>query len=308
MKKVRVIALFGLIVVLAGCNATKTETLEVETSCESVSEFLSEVAPVEKEGIIEEKAETVSVPIIEKESEKESEEKSEKKYETKEETQKNQGIEINESNFPDATFRTYISKKFDNDKDEILSEEEADKITSIGYIPDALGGPPEIDLNTITTFKGIEYFTNLENLSCMNYTDTSIDVSKNTKLKNLELQSSSLTSIDISNNSALIYVGLNNSNITSLNTEANINLVQIDAIDSALSSISLSNKPNLQYLRLLNTNITSLNISGCPLILEQIGRARQDLIQNEVYNGYDYSTDTEGTFLSFDSDVELIIQ
>ncbi|MBP5604044.1 MAG: hypothetical protein J6X60_00660, partial [Ruminiclostridium sp.] len=68
-------------------------------------------------------------------------------------------IDINETNFPDANFRTYVSDNIDgidgSSKDGKLSETEISKVEEI-----------DISSKSIGNLKGIEYFTNLKKLDC----------------------------------------------------------------------------------------------------------------------------------------------
>ncbi|MEG1841076.1 MAG: hypothetical protein RR213_07455, partial [Raoultibacter sp.] len=83
------------------------------------------------------------------------------------------GVAINETNFPDHTFRTYVKDNFDTEKngkkDGIL---EADEINDAIYIG--------VNGKGITTLQGVEYLTNLTYLDCGKNQLTTLDVSKNT--------------------------------------------------------------------------------------------------------------------------------
>ena len=154
------------------------------------------------------------------------------------------GIEINEENFPDDTFRSYV-EQFDTSGDLYVSywgdedpapeydpespdfnsddwyvEEQGD-----GYLSDEeLAAVTEMDLSNsgywgggckVESFKGIEYFTELRSLDCnglyeLSNTETSgvltdLDLSKNTKLEYLNCSgNTSLETLDLCNNPALI--------------------------------------------------------------------------------------------------------
>ena len=85
-------------------------------------------------------------------------------------------VDINATNFPDVTFRGYVQSKHDSNKDNALSSAE-------------IAGVKAMDVSTyygISSLKGIEYFTALEELQCSSISLTSLDVSKNTALKRLE--------------------------------------------------------------------------------------------------------------------------
>ena len=79
-------------------------------------------------------------------------------------------VKINETNFPDETFRGFV-KKFDKNSNGILSDTEVAVVTNIN-----LSG------QGISSLKGIEYFTALTSLNCEGNPLTSLDVSKNTAI------------------------------------------------------------------------------------------------------------------------------
>ena len=58
------------------------------------------------------------------------------------------GIEINETNFPDDHFRSFISSTFDNLRDNVLSKDEIKNIKYIRVSP----------LQEYSSIKGIEFF------------------------------------------------------------------------------------------------------------------------------------------------------
>lgn len=98
-------------------------------------------------------------------------------------------VEINETNFPDENFRTYVSEKFDTDDNKgTLSAEEIAKVTNINCFN-----------KSISDLKGIEYFTALTTLNCSFNQLTSLDISKNVNLSELDCTRSNLTSLDVSN-------------------------------------------------------------------------------------------------------------
>ena len=82
---------------------------------------------------------------------------------------------INETNFPDETFRNYVaSSSVDVNQDAILTDAE------IGLKEIRLSG------KNITSLKGIEYFTAMTKLYCYNNQLATLDLSKNEALTRLE--------------------------------------------------------------------------------------------------------------------------
>ena len=94
-------------------------------------------------------------------------------------------VDIDETNFPDATFRTYVAS-LDADHDDKLSPGEAEGVTSIDQ-----------KSKGIKDLKGIEYFSNLEELDISDNELTALDLHENTKLKKLNCSQNSLKSMNI---------------------------------------------------------------------------------------------------------------
>ena len=101
-------------------------------------------------------------------------------------------IQITTEVFPDAVFREFIATNLDTDGNSSLSFEEADAVT-------------ELDVSglAISSLKGIECFTELENLNLSGCMVTSLDLSLNTKLVTLDVSGNRLTYLDLYNNPLL---------------------------------------------------------------------------------------------------------
>ena len=82
-------------------------------------------------------------------------------------------VEVNETNFPDANFRSYLLSQ-SNGSEGVLTDEEIAGVTEIN-----------VGSKNISNLHGIEYFTLLTVLYCHNNQLTSLDVSKNTALTKL---------------------------------------------------------------------------------------------------------------------------
>lgn len=86
-------------------------------------------------------------------------------------------VAINETNFPDEVFRSYVSESFDTDGSGGLSESEISKTIGLNLYN-----------KNVATLKGIEYFTALKELDCASNKLTSLDVSQNTALTTLSCE------------------------------------------------------------------------------------------------------------------------
>lgn len=170
------------------------------------------------------------------------------------------GIQIDETHFPDQTFREYVQQQFDSNHDGVLSESEQNSVVSINVS----------GMTALKSLKGIEYFPNLESLDAhapiINNESTwnvrfgnisDVDVSKNSKLQTLDLANTDVSSLDLSNNPELAHLDLAGTKISSM---------------AALTGI---HKENIRYFHIDRSswqgeldvtdfnNLEDLDASGC---------------------------------------------
>ena len=126
-------------------------------------------------------------------------------------------IYLNSENFPDANFRKALAW--------ILGIREGDEITE-----EMIAATTTLDVsktrNTLAEEKiadltGIEHFTALKVLVCVNNQLTTLDVSKNTALTELVCYSNQLTSLNVSRCTALTYLSCGINQLTSLDVSNN---------------------------------------------------------------------------------------
>ena len=119
-------------------------------------------------------------------------------------------VAIDSNAFPDPTFRNMVLS-YDKNGDHILSYDEMGHVYGISC-----------NEKGITSLKGIEYFYNLEELSCYsNQVTGELDVSKNTRLKKLVCSSNKITSLKLGVNDWLRYLSCYDNPLTSLNVSSN---------------------------------------------------------------------------------------
>ncbi|MGN1307641.1 MAG: S-layer homology domain-containing protein [Faecousia sp.] len=162
-------------------------------------------------------------------------------------------VEINETNFPDAKFRAYVSENFDKDdpKDNKLSAEEIANATRI-----------DCYFSGISDFTGIAYFTELIYLDC-GYNDlVSLDISNNTALTGLHCSYNELVSLDVSNNTALEGLDCSQNELVSLDVSNNTALKDLHCSYNNLVSLDVSNNTELTYLYCNSNYLQSLDISN----------------------------------------------
>ena len=160
-------------------------------------------------------------------------------------------IAINATNFPDANFREWLLEQ-SYGVDGYLSTPEIAAVTKI-----------DVSYESISSLKGIEYFTALKELECYNNQLTSLDVSNNTALTTLGCDGNKLTELDVSNNTALTYLYCNDNQLTSLDVSKNTALDALRCSNNQLTSLDVSNNTALYDLDCYNNQLTSLDVSGC---------------------------------------------
>ena len=171
-------------------------------------------------------------------------------------------IAINASNFPDPVFREYLrnayhydsSVKLDQNGDGIFSEEERNAVTDIS-VTDGYKG------QKLTSLQGIDFFPNLDLLSCARNQLTELDVSKNTKLTWLGCSGNQLTELDVSKNTALKMLNCRKTQLTELDVSKNTVLEELYCDYNQLTSLDVSKNTALDWLTCEQNNLTSLDVS-----------------------------------------------
>ena len=192
-------------------------------------------------------------------------------------------VEINEANFPDANFRSYVQTEFDKDGDKKLSSAE---IAAVKEIIASLRG--------IKNLKGIEFFTALETLNCVQCELTALDVSKNTELKILYCRENELTKLDVSKNTKLTSLSCWKNKLTALDVSKNTELTSLNCGFNKLTELDVSKNTKLEmldcrgetlsYMKLTKLDVSQnkalkelncrgvkmqeLNVSGCTALEE----------------------------------------
>ena len=192
-------------------------------------------------------------------------------------------VDINEANFPDANFRSYVQTEFDKDGDKKLSSVE---IAAVKEIIASTKG--------IKNLKGIEFFTALETLNCVGNELTELDVSKNTELTRLECWDNKLTALDVSKNTELTRLGCWKNELTALDVSKNTELTSLNCGFNKLTALDVSNNAKLEklicrgetlsYMKLTKLDVSQnkvlkeldcysikmkeLNVSGCTALEE----------------------------------------
>ena len=180
------------------------------------------------------------------------------------------------ANFPDENFRSYVSTNFDKNGDGWLLPSEIAAVTKI-----------TVSRKSISSLKGIEFFTALTKLDCYGNKLTSLDVSKNTALKELYCYDNQLTSLDVSNNTALTELHCDYNGLTELDVSNNTALKELYCYDNQLTSLDVSKNTALIELSCGSNQLTSLDVSNNTALKElycsgnQIrGKGMTDLVKS----------------------------
>lgn len=244
MQKV-LIATFCISLMLSLCTfvyASENEQVDQEpTVLENEEEILDKTEEIKKEKN-EEKNDIEETEDVKEKNEEKNEEKKDTEEAKKDNTiiQKESSnitpsdtdIKIDVNHFPDETFRTYLLTYCDLDNDEILSENEIEKITEIDVT--------DSSYESISDLTGIEYFTSLEWLECSGTSIRKLDLTRVPSLRIVECnECSSLIEIDVTNCK---------------------NLEQLECEDTQISEVDVTTCPKLEFLNCSFTNLSSIDV------------------------------------------------
>lgn len=216
------------------------------------------------------------------------------------------GVAVNETNFPDPAFRKYISDSVDRDGDLLLSADEISSVKSV-YVSGM----------KISCLDGIEYFTGITSLICMDNSLTELDVSSNKELTSLSASGNMLSEIDLSRNTKLENLDLGmtakdgtiyGNSLSELDLSRNKNLKNLSCVSNRLKKLDLSGCPKLEVVKCSNNSLTEINTVGCGNLrqLECYSNSlkKLDLKGNPKLNGL-YCSDNKLTSLDLRSNTEL---
>lgn len=159
-------------------------------------------------------------------------------------------IAVDENNFPDEAFRNWVGENCDTDNNGLLSEAEVDSVT---YVSVASCG--------ITSLDGIEYFSNMQRLSCGSNDLETLDVSKNINLERLECFENNLTELDISTLVNLKELHCSSNKISKLDLTNNKELEVLRCETNELTELDVTENPKLRILYFTNNKIKEIDVS-----------------------------------------------
>lgn len=162
-------------------------------------------------------------------------------------------LEINESNFPDANFRNYLSQAF-GEGGNTLETSEVAKIEAIN--------------KGISSLVGIEHFPILQILRCGSNNLQTLDVSNNPLLKELKCEKNQLTSINLTGCGELKILNCEVNNLTTLNVSPCTKLEFFVCDDNQITTLDVHGLDALYYFMCANNRLTSINVTGCTALRE----------------------------------------
>ena len=192
--------------------------------------------------------------------------------------------------FPDDVFREYVTQ-FDTNQDGYLSVEEREVVKEI-----------EIVAKELQSLTGIEYFTNLEELSCSSNQLSELDLWNNTALTYLNCNYNELTYLNVSTCTVLEELACGSNQLTSLDLSNNPALTRLYCGSwwggNLLTELILTNNTALTYVGCGNNQLRSLDVSKC-IALEELDCSSNELISLDVSNHKELkSIECEGNCLT----------
>ena len=175
-----------------------------------------------------------------------------------------EGVAIDEEAFPDTVFRFYVAKKYDTDKNGVLSLAEASKVTSIDarYISYKRYGQ-EIKIKDLS---GIEYFPNLTRINCTNVKIDQLDVSKCPALTTLNCHGCEMKVLKVKGCETLITINCRDNLLTSLDVSGLSKLKSLDCKNNELSQLTLVGCESLLNIYCSENLLEKLDLSSCAKI------------------------------------------
>lgn len=177
------------------------------------------------------------------------------------------GLPIDTESFPDETFRSIVTSRYDIHADGFLSRYECSLVTTMN-VAHSISADPEIFDMT-----GVNYFTKLTSLNInFNHLTTPLDITALTKLENLECYACLLTStIDLSHCPQLKTLDVCSNRFTELDLSANTKLTSLKANRSYIKNLDVSTCPDLEVLEYQDDNLRSplesVNVTGCTKLI-----------------------------------------
>ncbi len=136
--------------------------------------------------------------------------------------------------------------------------------SDVAYITelDIAGTQNVNNTGSLTSIRGIEYFTSLKILNCSYNKLMSLDVSKNESMEVLKCNENLLKDLNISNNSALKELDCGYNLLETLDISLNTKLTNLTCSGNILTSLELSNNNDLIELNCQHNMLHTIDVSN----------------------------------------------
>ncbi len=146
------------------------------------------------------------------------------------------GLIISDTLFPDAVFRKYVKTNIDTDGDGILFDTELESVIEL-----------HLDEMGISDLTGIACFYNLQELSCIGNTITSLDLSGNPALQVLVCSENQMETLNLTGCSSLMQLTCENNLIERLDLVDCTSLSYFDGDQNPLVALELHSEVPMRY-------------------------------------------------------------
>ncbi|RSX55637.1 internalin-related protein [Bifidobacterium dolichotidis] len=164
-------------------------------------------------------------------------------------------IAINETNFPDPAFRTFVEENWDTEHDGTLTQAEREAVTDFRYDTDS--GP------ALSSLQGIEFVPNLKSINvCYSELRNTLDASKNHKLESLVVSDNQIKDLIITNNPNLTTLAIESNLLTSLDVTKCPKLQSLLAGFNSIEEVDLSHNPDLKRINLTSNKLSDIDVSN----------------------------------------------
>ena len=146
-----------------------------------------------------------------------------------------------------------------------------------GYIESAANITPEdvaditwldVSRSELKSLRGIEYFTNLQQLYCYVNQLTELDVTGNPALSSLDCSDNQLTELDVTSNPALSSLSCSSNQLTELDVTGNTALTSLYCINNQLTELDVTGNQALTGLFCRYNQLTELDVTGNKALTE----------------------------------------
>lgn len=181
-------------------------------------------------------------------------------------------VKITAGNFPDDTFRAYVSSAFDKNRDGTLDADEL--LVARNIYCDKMG---------IKSLKGIEHLVELRGVYASFNELTELDLSKNPEITGVWVSNNKFTKLDFSGNAKTLewVYCFDNPTLKTLNLNGCKKLSYLECSECDLRKLDVSQFPELEHLICASCGLSELDLSHNPKL------GHLDAFNNPD-NGYDY--------------------